>query len=75
MVADAPGLGDVVGDEDEREVGLLGQPEQQILDQPAGRRVQGGGRLVQEQRLGVIGQRARDAHTLRLAAAEVDRRL
>ncbi len=72
-VAQLHRLVDVVGDEDDR----LAQPpleREQLVLQPVARdRVDGAERLVHEQQRRVRGERARDAHALALAAAELRR--
>ena len=47
------------------------QPFQRLLDEPFGRRVDAGSRLVQDEQRRVLQQRPRDAHPLLLAHAEL----
>ena len=70
-VGDARGLLHVVGDDHERVVAL--QLVHQVLDRGGRDRVERGGRLVEQDHLGLDGERARDAEALLLAAGERER--
>jgi hypothetical protein len=59
VVADPPRLRKVVRDEHEGQVGVRRQLCEQVLDDLAGRGVQRGRRLVEEQHLGFVGEGAR----------------
>ena len=72
VVRDARRLLHVVRDDDDRVVLL--ELEDQLLDLLRGDRVERGAGLVHQQHLGLVGQRARDAEPLLLAAREAGAR-
>ena len=63
-------LARVVGDEDGREILVADDVGQQFLDVGFGRFVEGGGRFVEQEHLGVVGEGAGDGDALRFAAGE-----
>ena len=65
------GLVDVVGDEHHRLLRLFPDAQQQLLHQHARLVVERAERLVEQQDLGVVGQRAGDRHPLLHAAREL----
>ena len=65
--------GEVVGDEDQREVHFPLQFEQQVDDLGLDGYVQGGHRLIADDEAGLEGDGARDADALPLAAGELVR--
>src|SRR3954454_4832649 len=66
-------LVDVVGDEEDRRAGALPDPEQPLLEQLAGLRVEGAERLVHEQHLRLDRQAPRDRDPLLHAAGQLAR--
>ena len=60
----------VVGRDDERHAGLL-EPEQLVPQHVAGLRVEAGGRLVEQQQVGVVDQAAGDREAALHAAGQV----
>ena len=71
-VGDAPGLGEVVRDDDERQ--LRAELEDQLLDPGRRVRVERRARLVHQHHVGSDREHARDAEALLLAAGEAKRR-
>ena len=73
LLAEQRRLGDVVGDEDDRQGALGGepQPEHRLLKLLAGQRVERGEGLVHQQEVGVEDERAGDGDALPLAAGEL----
>ena len=72
-VGDARRLLQVVRDDDDRQLAL--QLVQQLLDLLRGDRIERARRLVEQQDFWLVGQRARDAEPLLLAAGEPERAL
>ena len=72
-IGDVADDGQVVRDEEVREVELLLQPLEQVDDLGLNRHVQGGHGLVRDDEVGVQGDRAREADALTLAAGELVR--
>ena len=70
-VAQAQGLVQIVGDEDDGLVQFRLQSQQLVLHFMADERIQGGERLVHQQDLGVRGQRAGQTHALLHAAGKL----
>src|SRR4051812_9062385 len=61
----------VMGDHHERAAALVDRAPQQLEDRAAGAAVEGAGRLVGEDHVGLADQRAGDRHALLLAAGEL----
>ena len=72
VIGHARGLLQVVRDDDDRQ--LLLQLVDQLLDLLRRDRVERAGRLVEQQHLRLVGERARDAKALLLPAGETERR-
>ena len=70
-VGQLQGLDEVVGDEHQRPAKPHLELDQLVLHVPADERVEGGERLVEEQHLGIDGQRPGQPHPLLHAAAEL----
>ena len=70
---EADGLAHVVGDEDDRLAGLLPDPVQVVVELIARDGVEGGERLIHEQQLELLGERAGQRTALAHAARELMR--
>ena len=70
-VAEADGLAHVVGDEHDREAGLLPQPLELVVEEVAGHGVEGAEGLVHQQDVGVLGQRPGQRDPLAHAARQL----
>ena len=73
VVGDPVGLLEVVGDDHDRD--LLAQLHDQVLDHLRRLRIERRARLVEQQHLGIGGERPGDAQSLLLAAREPQRRM
>ena len=73
LVAERDGLVDAVGDEHDRLAGVGPDPQQLLLQHRLGQLVERRERLVHEQHLGVVGERAGERHALLHAARQLMR--
>ena len=75
VIGDREQAGQFMADDDDGGAETVPQLKDQIVEPAGGDRVEAGGRLVEEQNVGVEGQRPRQAGPLAHAAAEFGRKL